>query len=110
MLEAIAAGQLDGQLSLLADAIDARHHLLRTVRSGAVLAELRAGDRVRLSARISPQYLRGLQGTVVALDGRAVTVDLGGPLGRFHSGQVRCPPLVLERLAPPAAGAGDGTP
>lgn len=38
----------------------------------------KAGDRV-----LSPE---GIPGVVIAVDGECVTVDFGGPLGRYPSG------------------------
>jgi hypothetical protein len=99
LLDAIANGELDDHLTALADAVHARHHLLDTVRSATVLAQLRIGDDVRINHTIRPQYLRGLHGTIVDLDDERVTVCLHRPVGRFHSGELRCPPLTLDKLA-----------
>jgi hypothetical protein len=102
LLDAIAAGDLDDHLTALADAIGARHHLLHTVRSAAALAELCVGDDVRINHTVSPRYLHGLHGRVIALDDQTATICLHRPVGRFTSGEIRCPPLALDRL-PPAA-------
>ncbi len=99
LLEAIAAGELDDHLTALADAVDARHHLLDTVRSATALAQLCVGDGVRVNHTISPRYLRGLHGTIIELDDQRATVCLHRPVGRFHTGEIRCPPLTLEKLA-----------
>lgn len=98
LLEQIADGALDAHLAALAQAIDARRHLLHTVRSVTALAMLEVGDRVRVSQRVRPRYLHGAEGTVVELDDRTATVELDRPVGRFSSGEVRCPPLALDRL------------
>jgi hypothetical protein len=100
LLDAIAAGELDAHLDALAAAVDARRRLLHTVRSATALATLCVGDRVRINERVSPRYLIGLHGAVVALDGEAATVHLEHPVGRFDTGRVRCPPLALDKLAP----------
>ncbi len=99
LLDAIANGELDEHLTALADAIGARHHLLHTVRSATVLAELCVGDQVRINHTISPRYLRGLHATVTDLDDQRATVSLHRPIGRFHTGEIRCPPLTLDKLA-----------
>jgi hypothetical protein len=99
LLDAIANGELDEHLTALADAVQARHHLLHTVRSATALAELCVGDEVRINRTISPRYLQGLHGTVVELDDERATVCLHRPVGRFHTGEIRCPPLTLEKLA-----------
>ncbi len=98
LLDAIAAGELDDHLGALAAAVHARRQLLLTVRSATALATLCVGDLVRINDRVSPRYLAGLHGTVVGVDGAAATVRLEHPVGRFDSGQVRCPPLALDKL------------
>jgi hypothetical protein len=79
--------------------VDARRRLLHTVRSATALASLCVGDEVRINQAVSPRYLAGLQGTVIGVDDHAATVRLPGPVGRFSTGQVRCPPLALDKIA-----------
>jgi hypothetical protein len=98
LLNAIAAGELDHHLTALADAVHARRHLLNTVRSATALAELCVGDVVRINHTVSPRYLHGAHGTIVEVDDRTATVQLQRPVGRFRSGQVRCPALALDRI------------
>ena len=103
LLDQIAAGELDPHLTAIADAIHARAELLHTINSAKALAVLNVGDRVRFNHDTRPQYLRGAEGIVVALDPRTATVRLPQPVGRFSSGQIRrCPPLLLDRLSPAA--------
>jgi hypothetical protein len=97
LLDAIAEGALDAHLGAIASAVDARKRLLHTIDSSHRLATLCVGDRVRISRRVSPRYLAGLDGTIVEIDDRAATVRLDCPVGRFESGRVRCPPLALEK-------------
>lgn len=97
LLDAIAAGELDAHLGAIAAAVDARTRMLHTIDSSHRLATLCVGDRVRIGQRVSPRYLAGHDGTIVELDDRAATVRLDFPVGRFESGRVRCPPLVLEK-------------
>jgi hypothetical protein len=99
LLDAIAAGELDDHLTALGDAVHARHHLLHTVRSATALAQLCVGDDVRINHTISPRYLHGLHGTIIDLDDERATVCLHRPVGRFHTGEIRCPPLGLDKLA-----------
>lgn len=103
LLDAIADGDLDDHLTALAEAVDARRRLLHTVRSATALAILCVGDEVRINQAVSPRYLAGLQGTVIDVDDHAATVRLPGPVGRFSTGQVRCPPLALDKIAGVAA-------
>lgn len=102
LLDQIAAGELDLHLTAIADAVRARHELLRTVSAAKALAMLNVGDRVRINHHASPRYLRGIQGNVVELDDHGATVCVHRPIGRFKSGEIRCPPLVLDRLNPAA--------
>ncbi len=98
LLDRIAAGELDPHLTAIAEAIRARSELLETVASAEALAELRVGDRVRINHRATPRYLHGVEGAVLALDDEGATVCVHRPIGRFKSGEIRCPPLVLDRL------------
>jgi hypothetical protein len=98
LLDQIVAGALDPHLTALAEAISARARLLQTVNSAKALAQLTVGDRVRINHQATPRYLHGVQGTVTALDDQTATICVHRPVGRFESGEIRCPPLVLDRL------------
>jgi hypothetical protein len=102
LLDQIASGELDAHLVAIADAVQARHALLQTVSSAKALAMLNVGDRVRINDQASPRYLQGVHGVVVAVDQHTATVCMHRPVGRFRSGEIRCPPLILERLNPAA--------
>jgi len=106
LLDAIADGELDHHLTALADAVNARRHLLHTVKAASALAVLCVGDEVRINHTVTPKYLHGVHGRVIDLDDDTATVCLHRPVGRFKSGHVRCPPLALDRLqAQPKAAA-----
>lgn len=98
LLDQIVAGGLDPHLTAIADAVRARSILLETVKSAKALAELTVGDRVRINHQATPRYLHGVQGTITALDDQTATICIHRPVGRFKSGEIRCPPLVLDRL------------
>jgi hypothetical protein len=102
LLDQIAAGELDAHLVAIAEAVRARHELLHTVNSQKALAMLSVGDRVRINHHASPQYLHGIHGIVTELDGHTALVCVHRPIGRFKTGEIRCPPLVLDRLNPAA--------
>lgn len=102
LLDQIAAGALDAHLVAIADAVQARHELLHTVTSHKALATLNVGDHVQINRHASPRYLHGVRGVIVELDQHAAVVRLPGPIGRFKSGEIRCPPLALDRLGPAA--------
>jgi hypothetical protein len=102
LLDRIAAGELDPHLTAIAEAIRARFDLLQAVNSAKALAQLNIGDRVRINEHASPRYLHGIHGTIVDVDQQSATVCVHRPVGRFKSCEIRCPPLVLDRL-PPAA-------
>ena len=61
---------------------------------------LRVGDRVRINHRARPLYLHGHTGTVAGFYGQSVIVRLDQPVGRFVTGELRCPPLALDRPGP----------
>jgi hypothetical protein len=100
VVEAIARGELDQELAVLGAVINERAQLLATARSMRTLASLRVGDRVRINHSAKPNYLHGRAGTVSGWAGQNVVVQLDQPVGRFTTGELRCPPLVLEPLAP----------
>jgi len=100
VVEAIARGELDEELGVLGAVINERVRLLATARSMTTLASLRVGDRVRINHSAKPNYLHGQAGTVTGWAGQNVVVQLDQPVGRFTSGELRCPPLILEPLAP----------
>lgn len=102
LLDQIAAGALDPHLVAIADAVRARHELLHTITSHKALAMLNIGDRVQINHHASPRYLHGTRGVVVELDEHTAVVRVHRPIGRFTSGEIRCPPLALDRLDPAA--------
>jgi hypothetical protein len=100
VVEAIARGELDEELGVLGAVINERVRLLATARSMRTLASLRVGDRVRINHSAKPNYLHGRAGTVTGWAGQNVVVQHDQSVGRFTSGELRCPPLILEPLAP----------
>jgi hypothetical protein len=62
VVEAIARGELDGELGVLGAVINERLRLLATARSMQTLASLRIGDRVRIGHSAKPNYLHGRAG------------------------------------------------
>jgi hypothetical protein len=98
LLDQIAAGALDDHLVAVADAVRARLELLQTIDSAKALSMLNVGDHVRINRHASPRYLQGVLGVVIAVDHHTATVRTSRPVGRFRSGEIRCPPLVLDRL------------
>ncbi len=101
VVEAIAHGELDDELGVLGAVINQRVRLLATARSiRTTLASVRVGDLVRVNHGAKPNYLHGEPGTVTGWAGQNVIVQLDQPIGRFTSGELRCPPLILEPLAP----------
>jgi hypothetical protein len=100
VVEAIARGQLDNELAVLGAVLNERAHLLATARSMTTLASLRVGDRVRINHSAKPRYLHGHTATVTGWAGQNVVVQLDQPVGRFTTGELRCPPLILEPQRP----------
>jgi hypothetical protein len=100
LLERIQAGDLDAELPELAAAIAERQQLLAAAQALVTRASLRVGDRVRINHRARPLYLHGRVGTVAGFYGQSVIVRLDQPIGRFVTGELRCPPLALDRQGP----------
>jgi ribosomal protein L21E len=100
VVQAIARGELDDQLAVLGAVINKPVRLLATARSMTTLASLRVGDRVPINHSAKPHYPHGRAGTVSGWAGQNLVVQLDQPVGRFTTGELRCPPLVLEPLAP----------
>jgi hypothetical protein len=84
---------------MLNEEITQRLDTLTTRSTATALLELSPGDRVEINHTARPKYLHGARGTVAGLAGQHVIVSLDRPVGRFQSGQLRCPPLSLDRLA-----------
>jgi hypothetical protein len=91
VVEAIARGELDEELGVLGAVINERVRLLATARSMTTLASLRVGDRMRINHSAKPNYLHGRAGTVSGWAGQNVVVQLDRPVGRFTTGELRCP-------------------
>jgi hypothetical protein len=100
LVERIRAGELDAELPVLAAAIAERQQLLAAAQALITRASLRVGDRVGINHRARPLYLHGHTGTVAGFYGQSVIVRLDQPVGRFVTGELRCPPLALDRLGP----------
>jgi hypothetical protein len=98
LLDAIASGELDQHLVAIADAVRARRELLHTVRSAHAIAELCVGDTVMFNGNVRPRYLQHEAAVITAVGDRQVTVRLWRAVGRFDDGEVRCPPLALQKL------------
>jgi hypothetical protein len=97
LVERIQAGELDAELPVLAAAIAERQQLLAAAQALITRASLRVGNRVRINHRARPLYLHGHTGTVAGFYGQSVIVRLDQPVGRFVTGELRCPPLALDR-------------
>ena len=101
LLDQIAAGELDVHLVAIAEAVRARHEPLHTINSQKALAMLAVGDRVRINHNASPRYLHGVHGVVVELDQHAAVVCVHRQIGRFKSGEIRCPHSSSTASTPP---------
>jgi hypothetical protein len=99
VVDAIIAGDLDQELPQLLHLIDARLALLHATRSAVARANLHVGDRVLINHTVKPAYLHEQCGTIIEWHGSQAVVQLDAPIGRFHSGQIRCSPEALQKLA-----------
>lgn len=100
LIARITTGRHDHHLDLLSHAINERQRLLADRRNAQALASFEVGDRVRINHHARPLYLHAATGTVTGWVGQKIVVQLDHPVGRFTSGQLRCPPLILEPLSP----------
>lgn len=98
VVNAVAAGMLDDDLDRLAGVVSDRMAVLKHARSVALMASLDIGDRVRIDAGVRPLYLQGALGTVAGFVAKGVVIKLDYPVGRFVTGEVRCPPGAVELL------------
>ena len=94
----IATGGLDEHLPALQKAILERHQHRQCAESNQAAARIQVGDRVQLGHHIRPLYLHGATGTVTGWSGQSAVIQLDEPIGRFTTGQIRCPPLGLKPL------------
>jgi hypothetical protein len=95
VLEAIANGDLDGEATAKAivSAINARSRFVSQTAGAAVMATLKAGDRVTVSDKVRPQHFAGRQGTVQHFNRSKVSVLLDGdPVA------TRIPPSLLTKV------------
>jgi hypothetical protein len=99
VVDAIIAGELDEELPQLLHLIDARLTLLNATRSAMARANLTVGDRVLINHTVKPAYLHEQCGTIIEWHGSQAVVQLDAPIGRFRSGQIRCSPEALQKLA-----------
>jgi hypothetical protein len=60
----------------------------------------------QIAAGVLDEHLTAISesvhGVIVELDYHTATVCMHRPVGRFKSGEIRCPPLILDRLNPAA--------
>ena len=96
LLDALAAGRLDAELTAVIDAINGRTSAIARSRTQAALARLNLNDRVRIADQAKPQYIRGETGTVHELNDDYVVVLLDRVVGKFKSRHLRCAPEMVE--------------
>ena len=59
---------------------------------------LQVGDRVRFTQTCRPQYLRGVEATVVKIRQKKVEVKLDRPVGKFGLNPIITPVGILEAM------------
>ena len=96
LLDALATGRLDAELTAVIDAINERTSAIAHNRTQAALARLTLHDRVRIGDQAKPQYIRGETGTVHELNDDYVVVLLDRVVGKFKSRHLRCAPEMVE--------------
>lgn len=96
LLDALATGRLDAELTAVIDAINGRTSAIAQNRTQAALARLTLHDRVRIGNQAKPQYIRGEAGTVHEINDDYVVVLLDRVVGKFKSRHLRCAPEMVE--------------
>ena len=94
----ITTGGLDEHLPAIQAAIGQRYRYRQHAQSHQAAARIEIGDRVTLGHDIRPFYLHGATSTITGWAGQSAIVQLDEPIGRFTTGQIRCPPLALHSL------------
>ena len=84
ILNSIHSGAVDGQISLLFDALRDRQKTVRKISEAQNVATLKPGTAIVLDG-LSPKYLNGLTGTVASIQGTTVGIKLDQKLyqGKF---------------------------
>jgi len=96
LLDELATGRLDAELTAVIDAVNERTSAIAHNRTQAALARLTLHDRVQIGNQAKPQYIRGEIGTVHELSGDYVVVLLDRVVGKFKSRHLRCAPEMVE--------------
>lgn len=84
------------ELNLLVDYIRYVYRAKRNQDAGRAFATIKVGDRVQIG-NSKPQYLTGQTGEVIEKKNSRILILLdGGPVGKFKTGKVLCPPNTLK--------------
>jgi hypothetical protein len=75
-----------------------RSKMARKVQASLNASILKPGDRVRLSDRMTPQYLRNIEVTVVQVTGTKVEIALDEAIGRFHGDGFTVPASAVTKV------------
>jgi hypothetical protein len=92
---AVARGELDDDLDMIASLINDRRKMNRQIDGLDKFAALKVGDRVTISSTVRPKYLAGLPATVTKKNRTRVVIDLDAPAGRFHR-NITAPAEMLD--------------
>jgi hypothetical protein len=90
----IQRGELDAQLGILRDKIDAR---LKAIKQEITIADFSIGDRVAINGKCRPKYMQGLTGVIVDKKVVKLVMTLDKPQGKY-SGRVTIPPYLLDKI------------
>jgi hypothetical protein len=103
ILRLVTEGRIDSHLETIALVVRERQRIIRDQRATMNMAELsEPGTKVRITRGVKPQYLAGLEGTVVERPMAffrnkpgTIYVDLGRKVRRYGP-IVGCPASALE--------------
>lgn len=90
----IRGGAHDDELDAIIQAAQLRKKAL-----APTVYDFQIGDRVRFSNTTRPQYMRGVEATVIARRQTKLTVRIDHDNGRFRAGaNITAPAAILEKI------------
>lgn len=103
VVDALAGGLLDSDITRIMNAVNDRLAVLRKTRS---TDDFDIGCRVVLNSLCGTAYIRGAHATVVDMTKKKLTIKLEKPVGRFvrvvngitESAEINVPPSIVDRV------------
>jgi hypothetical protein len=101
LIKGILSGEYDDDFQEIEDAVKARQNTLRKINRPEPTPRretgMRPGDVVRINNNCGTRYLAGRHVKITDRLQKNFRIELlDGPMGRFTSGTLKCPPSLLE--------------